>query len=180
MCSASKTSRREKHWRRAVATLVAAVWTLGAAARAHGMPIPFMYAGIPVISDPTISMSGLSQPFWGWAGGPPSIRINPDHWAIMPEGTQQFLLDHERGHWALSHSARRAASLPLAQKEWDADTFAARAMMRSGQRLLLEQHVRWLRWMAVTAPPPLPPYAAWQVQADHVLAVAAEFAPARK
>jgi hypothetical protein len=125
-------------------------------------------------------MSGISQPFWGWAGGPASIRINPDHWAIMPEGTQQFLLDHERGHWALGHSARRAASIPLAQKEWDADTFAARAMMRRGQRPLLDQHVRWLRWMAVTGPAPQPPYAPWAVQADHVLAVEAEFAPPRK
>ena len=80
----------------------------------------------------------------------------------------------------LGHSAPRAAAIPLAQKEWDADTFAARAIMRRGQRVLLDQHVRWLRWLAVAAPPPLPPYAPWQVQADHVLAVEAEFATLRR
>src|SRR5712692_1192923 len=85
----------------AVTALVAAVSALGAPRRLQAMPLPFMYSGIPVIPDPSISMSGISQPFWGWAGGPPSIRINPDHWAIMSEGTQQSLLDHERGHWAL-------------------------------------------------------------------------------
>src|SRR5262245_27966573 len=110
MHNATRVGRREKHWRTAVMTMVAAVSTLGAAPPVPAMPIPFMYAGIPVIPDPSISMSGIAQPFWGWAGGPPSIRINPDHWAIMPEGTQQFLLDHERGHWALGHSDRRAAA----------------------------------------------------------------------
>src|SRR2546423_1799900 len=130
-----KTERGGSGWVAAATVLLAAVSFL-AGPQVHAMPIPFMYAGIPVIPDPSITMSGISQPFWGWAGGPASIRINPDHWAIMPEGTQQFLLDHERGHWALGHSARRAASIPLAQKEWDADTFAARAMMRRGQRAL--------------------------------------------
>src|SRR5262249_4104788 len=97
MHSTTRTNRRVRPWRTIIMTMVAAVSTLGSAPRARAMPIPFMYAGIPVIPDPSISMSGISQPFWGWAGGPPSIRINPDHWAIMPEGTQQFLLDHERG-----------------------------------------------------------------------------------
>src|SRR5258708_326930 len=122
--------RRMKQGVMAVTALVAAVSGVGAPRRVQAMPIPFMYNGIPVIADASIPMSGISQPYWGWAGGPASIRINPDHWAIMPEGAQQFLLDHERGHWALGHNTQYASSIPLAQKEWDADTFAARAMMR--------------------------------------------------
>jgi hypothetical protein len=140
------------------------------------MPIPFVYGGIIVIPDPLIPMSGLSQPFWGALGGPPSIRINPDQWVTLPEGAQQFLLDHERGHCVLGHTSRPALSLPMAaQREWDADTYAATAMLKRGQRALLDQQIRWLRWLAVMAPPPGAQYAPWQVQADHLAAVEAGF-----
>jgi len=145
------------------------------------MSIPFVYGGIVVIPDASIPMSGLSQPFWGAIGGPPSIRINPDHWAILPEGAQQFLLDHERGHCVLGHNARPALSLSIAaQREWDADTYAATAMLKRGQRALLEQQLRWLRWLAQVAPPPAPQYAPWQLQADHLAAVEAAFAAPRR
>jgi hypothetical protein len=140
------------------------------------MPMPFVYGGIVVIPDPLIPMSGLSQPFWGALGGPPSIRINPDHWATLPEGAQQFLLDHERGHCVLGHTSRPALSLPMAAgREWDADAYAATAMMRRGQRALLDQQIRWLRWLAVVASPPAAPYDPWQAQADHLAAVEAGF-----
>src|SRR5216683_623724 len=120
---------------RAILAVVAGLSTLGVPQRASAMPIPFVYSGIVVIPDPLIPMSGLSQPFWGALGGPPSIRINPDHWAALPEGAQQFLLDHERGHCVLGHTSRAAVSLPMAaQREWDADTYAATAMLKRGQR----------------------------------------------
>ena len=161
---------------RAVLAVIAVFIALGVPQRAGAMPIPFVYGGIVVIPDASIPMSGLSQPFWGAIGGPPSIRINPDHWAILPAGAQQFLLDHERGHCVLGHNARPALSLSIAaQREWDADTYAATAMLKRGQRALLEQQLRWLRWLALVAPPPAPQYAPWQLQADHLAAVEAAF-----
>ena len=165
---------------RAILAVVAGLSALGVTQRASAMPIPFVYGGIIVIPDPLIPMSGLSQPFWGTLGGPPSIRINPDDWATMPEGAQQFLLDHERGHCVLGHTARPALSLSMAaQREWDADAYAATAMLRRGQRALLDQQIRWLRWLGVVAPSPAPPYAPWQAQADHLLALEAKFSGSR-
>lgn len=52
-------------------------------------------------------------------------------------------------------------------------------MLRRHQRALLDQQIRWLRWMAMAAPSPLPQYAPWQVQADHLLALEAEFGGSR-
>jgi hypothetical protein len=48
---------------RAIIGAVAVLSALGVPQRASAMPIPFVYAGIIVIPDPQIPMSGLSQPF---------------------------------------------------------------------------------------------------------------------
>lgn len=163
--------RAMKRWGLGVAAGVVAFTMLGAPQTAHAMPIPPVYGGVPVIVDPLIPANATTGPAYGPLGGPVVFRVNPIRWAQMPEGAQQFTLDHELGH------AVTVYPYPVSQnqKEWDADTFATLAMMRRGQGALIDQEIVYMQQLAASGFQLSSVYAPFPVMIAHLQAVKAQY-----
>jgi hypothetical protein len=138
---------------------------------AQAMPIPASYGRITVFTDPLIPAWGMTGPIYGPLGSQIVIRINPIKWIQMPEGTQQFTLDHELAHAVTNYPPGVSQN----QREWDADTSATLAMVARRQDHLIDQHIMYLQQLMVSGFQLGPMYAPFPVMIAHIQTVKAQY-----